>query len=644
MAVFLLVTVILLLFAAYGVTGHVSDRFRRHGPHALAWRWASGASWTGKAITNRGWTRPGTRALTATGHAHRRWFWPRWQHAAWRAQWTLAAILSLAALMGRPRTAAAYLAFTGCMAAARGAVKAREQARDWSHRRNYVKPLHARLHSDAGIPHAARPETWIDVPRDRSYARLTWPKGAPLPKPDERRTIETAAKSTLGMGDANASWQFTGPHLRLRLVPPVPAPRWVYLDRVEWATSAPPDLPDDAIRQAILAAEPDELILGIGRDGKVVKVSLRADSPHMALSVDTGGGKSVLIRCLVSQVTMRGGIALLLDNKLVSHPSLRGLENVAYADDIEKIHDALCWLDGELDRRAGFIREHTDVEGNLTGSPGPTLFVILEEQNLLMNRLRAYWSDLLAEDKARPKDQREYLPPVSPAIRGFENASYVGRELKVHLVFIAQRFTAEAAGGGSKGAAVRMNTGIRILAGYDDDTWKMLVGKQVPMPPPSKHAGRMQVYVKGGALTEVQVVLFSHAETRQFAQAGSARVPSKLRHLTEWRAPAPANPVPYGTVTGGGDGAAVIVTPVTSQARDLPPAPGSLMTIRQAAQAGMLPATWTKPGGAFRTAKSRAAKQGIAVPEVKAMRGSEACYDALELADFIETITRKVAA
>ena len=152
--------------------------------------------------------------------------------------------------------------------------------------------------------------------------------------------------------------------------------------------------------------------------------------------------------------------------------------------------------------------------------------MILEEQNLLMNRLRSYWSDRVAEDRALPKEDREFLLPVSPAIKGFENASYVGRELKVHLIFVAQRFTAEAAGGGSKGAAVRMNTGIRLLAGYDDDTWKMLVGKQTTMPPPSRHPGRMQVYIKGSGLAEVQVAFFTHREARQFAEDGPARVPA----------------------------------------------------------------------------------------------------------------------
>ena len=69
--------------------------------------------------------------------------------------------------------------------------------------------------------------------------------------------------------------------------------------------------------------------------------------------------------------------------------------------------------------------------------------------------------------------------------------------------------------------------------------------------------------------------------------------------------------------------------------------PPNWVTIRESAAAGMLPRTWTKPGGAFRTAKHRAAKEGIPVPPVRGKKGSEAMYDAVELADFLERITSK---
>ena len=209
-----------------------------------------------------------------------------------------------------------------------------------------------------------------------------------------------------------------------------------------------------------------------------------------------------------------------------------------------------------------------------------------------------------------------------------------GRELKVHLVFVAQRFTAEAAGGGTKGAAVRMNAGIRILAGYDDDTWKMLVGKNVPMPPPSKHAGRIQVFVKGrdrhrgadGVLHPRRDAPVRRVGHRP--RPGEAAAPDPV--------PSPAgvtDPVPAETMTGGGDGAAVIVTPVPQ----LPPPVRNWMTIRQARDTGLLPRTWKNPYGAFGT--PRTGREGrIPVPEVKGMKGTEAMYDAIELADFLERI------
>jgi hypothetical protein len=355
------------------------------------------------------------KALTQTGFAHRRWYWPRWQHALWRTRNSLAAALLAADLLFQFRRTLDYLAVTAAAGAGYGAWRGRSLAQGYAHRKNNIKPVHVRFAEYAGIPIANKPESWLDIPRDLSYAALTWPKGAQLPKPQDRQAIESGVASTLGMRCAKPSWQFTGPRLRLKLVPPVPPPKWTYLDDIVWASPRTPDLPPDAIRKAMLAASADEIILGIGQDGQIVKVNFRHDSPHMALSVDTGKGKSVLVRCLVSQVLLRGGIAALLDNKLVSHPSLRALKNVAYADDIEKIHKFLCWLDEELNRRAEFIRDHTDFVGVLRGDPGPRLFVILEEQNLLMNRLRSYWERRRSEDRSLPPDERENLR--SPHLR-----------------------------------------------------------------------------------------------------------------------------------------------------------------------------------------------------------------------------------
>ena len=264
--VLVLVLALVTCFVLSGVAGHYDARIRKHGPHALAFRWFFATSnWAGKPVTNRGFTRPGTKALTPTGHAHRRWYLPGWQHALWRTRNTLVTVLTCAGLLFQFRRTVEYVGVTAAAGAGYGAWRARSWAGDYSHRKNYVKPLHARLADTAGIPLANKPESWLEVPRDLSYAVLTWPKGAPLPKPQERQAIESTAASTLGMAGAKPKWQFTGPHLRLRLVPPVPPPEWVYLDDIDWGRRDTPDLQCDAIRQAILDATVDELVPpGIG--------------------------------------------------------------------------------------------------------------------------------------------------------------------------------------------------------------------------------------------------------------------------------------------------------------------------------------------------------------------------------------------
>ena len=117
----------------------------------------------------------------------------------------------------------------------------------------------------------------------------------------------------------------------------------------------------------------------------------------------------------------------------------------------------------------------------------------------------------------------------------------------------------------------------------------------------------MQVYVKGGGLTEVQVAFFTHEQARQLAAEGTGRVPAKLRHLTEFRPSGVTDPRPAGhPVRGGSDGATITVTPVPALQ---PPPVQNWMSIRQAREHGMLPGTWST-NGAFRTAKHRAAKAG----------------------------------
>lgn len=144
--------------------------------------------------------------------------------------------------------------------------------------------------------------------------------------------------------------------------------------------------------------------------------------------------------------------------------------------------------------------------------------------------------------------------------------------------------------------------------------------------------------MKGGGLTETQIAFVTHREARQLAEAGQVRVPAKLQHLTRFDFPDAQKVTSQRRDQVCNDRQ----VPIAAIAEPEPLLPlHNLMTVKQAGEHGWLPANWANPGGSFRTAKSRAKKAGITVPEVRATKGSEAYYDAVELADFLEALTKE---
>ena len=156
--------------------GTSKSRIRKHGPHALTWRWLSGEAWhgSGNKFTNRGWTRAGPHEGP---HRHRvrappLVYWPRWQHALWRFSvdaW--AALLTCAGALcysspgaPPPPTSASRPSPAGPAATVRG----RSAVQEWSAPEELRPAPAARLAGDAGIPLANRPESWLEIPRDLS--------------------------------------------------------------------------------------------------------------------------------------------------------------------------------------------------------------------------------------------------------------------------------------------------------------------------------------------------------------------------------------------------------------------------------------------------------------------------------------------
>lgn len=254
----------------------------------------------------------------------------------------------------------------------------------------------------------------------------------------------------------------------------------------------------DGVIKIIDSCADHEIYLGQNKSDEPVIVSLDGDSPHIACSAGSGAGKSVLAMIIAIQVLRRGGEVLICDFKATSHPWAVNLPGVKYARKIPEIHDLLIAAEqeGELRNEEGWQQNPYNVdpaaEAEEVGSynVGPRKFIIFEEMNATIAKLQQYWNDI-----REPSD-----PKTSPAIIAFRNLMFMGRSANMNMFGVAQMLTAKTTGG----PEARENFGIRCLARYTKNNWRMLVPECAMPRRKSKVRGRWQVVVEGES-TEVQV-------------------------------------------------------------------------------------------------------------------------------------------
>jgi len=355
----------------------------------------------------------------------------------------------------------------------------------------------------------------------------------------------------------------------------------------------------------------DELLIGVGKNGDIVRASLASDSPHIAISMGTGAGKSNLAGFLLLQMLLRRAIGLVLDAKKgLSYPwllkdehgRLAQLPPVGYARPTAELHAAMSWMSTELDRRGGVAFAGMDTRGKVHANVGPRLFTIAEELNLAIPRLRAYWQE----------NRPDGGPAKSPAFTGLGEDAFAGRQVRKHLVLVGQMLTAEATG--SRDSSVKENCGIKLLARYGQKGWRIMAD-DVPMPPSPAVLGRVQV-VTGQRVREAQVPEMDPVEAREMVLAGDMALlphdmPCGPPLPVTARAPALAGAPDLGPET-------VTVSPG--------PAPPGRVTLSDAVRLGILHPSTTVP--ALRMARFRDAD----FPDRAGMRGAAMEYDAAALA------------
>lgn len=480
----------LLVLSLWALYHHLRKRHQQHHTLVQMFRWLAGIPWDGGPRTNATWTRHATRTLTVTGHA--RLFWHRpgyWRFSSRTGRVVVIALTGYGLLVARTATLimipvglAALLIWHGYQIW--NWLTARRFHQEW------VLPMHLALAPHVGQPLSIPPRHWIEIDRDRSHATLALPQGFTATDLEKDKIVQAAA-AKVGMHAPAPRWALAGAEPKLHLTHK-PAP--------------PPQISLKDIRVALAQSKADEIVLGTGRARETIKVSVHQDSPHLGVSIPSGGGKSVLARLIASQWLYKGGQAIILDTKQLSHMWARQLPNAAYCDTRPLIHDVLVWLGTELERRNAVAVAAADFEGEVHAKVGVPILIVAEELNLTMSRLRSYWSMVRG-----PND-----PIKSPAITALEDLAFAGRQVLLHLLMIGQRLSANAMSSGD----VRENMGVMIVAGdVKKKTWEMLAPEHT-MPAPSKARGRIHV-VTGDDVRECQVAKLSGTEAHELALAGS---------------------------------------------------------------------------------------------------------------------------
>jgi hypothetical protein len=524
-------------------------------------RFVSGRHMSGRP-TNSTFARRASRDLTDHGHAS------RWAHkAGWeRAGWRIAATAVTAAIIygyftDRALTVDMVLAAMSALLLA-GVIRARYAVASSRHHRRVVRPLwetstlitsasavHAHAHGDSH-------KKFIDVPRNYrtnpgARIRLTVPATWEGQPSQVKRLTDLIARRLGGEWDSVSHLSEFPPYVEFM---PSPAP--------------PSSLTFAEIIPAIERAKPGELIVGMGTHNKIVSIDLDSESPHIAVSSGSGGGKSALLRLWVIQLIQKGCERIdILDIKRVSHSWAKGIPGVYIHTTMASIMSATAGFRAEMERRYNEL-EHDESQ------TFPRWALIAEEQNALMGYARQYWQDHRGELEPAARSR---VPKQNPMIADLGFILFMGRQSFMNCISVFQRFTAEAAGG----ASLRENYGAKVLMRYSPQTWNMLVGTK-PVPRSSRTPGRAR-YVLGDSDVQVQMAYVRERKAKDWPGVPESEWKDEARDYALAHASAPAR-------TAAADQSPLMRVPVgPGTGQDDEPA----MTLREMVDAGLIPVRYS---------------------------------------------------
>lgn len=324
---------------------------------------------------------------------------------------------------------------------------------------------------------------------------------------------------------------------------------------IQGAPTPPREVLWSSLLPAIARCAEDEVVLGRTSGGRLVTVSTSEDSPHFGLSGPSGTGKSVVGKVFICQRLHLGDGAFILDPKKWSHWRWAGggklpTDRLVYAYKTEDIHNAWIAIHEEAQRRIDLDEEELDQLRRV--------WIVVEEANTATKRLTRYWTQerkrrmtkakaLLKEAQALMKDSELDLdeaaaavgldlaeldlPAQSPAVVAMQESVGMGRELKMHVLVMAQRLSASVFGG--NGGDIRESfQGGRMMARWDRKLWRMLVDTIAYVACPTGPRGIWGL-ARGEEFIVFRVPFLSDREATAYALSGAGSTGPVLGPQTE---------------------------------------------------------------------------------------------------------------
>lgn len=476
---------------------HGGTGYRKTPLRVYLWRFASGQHMHGRRLTNATFLYRGNRDHTDHGRAS------KWAH---RAGWERASIrmgasaVTLAIIYGYLTDRA--VTEGACMGALAGlaiglAIRGRYAVARMRHNRRTVRPLYQAMtqivnvgtvaaHAQAyGENHKRHLRVSLNHRDPKARVRFEVPVSW-IGEPGQVRQLGNLIGRRLGgEWDSVPHWNAYPPYVEF-----VPSP-------------APPRaVTFKDIVSAIERSKDSEIIIGIGTHEKVIGIDLDSESPHVAMSIGTGGGKSALLRLIVIQLIRKGCERIdIVDPKRVSHNWAKGIPGVyihrTMADQIQAVSD--------FRKRMEARYEELDADDTLVF---PRQALLIEEQNSFMDYAKTYWEDYRNE---LDKDTRAKTPKRPPVIGDLGYILFQGRQACMNVFSVFQQMNARASGGSD----LRVNYGAKILARFGQGEWNMLVGTR-PIPRSSRINGRGR-FVLGDEDREIQFAFIEKDEATAYA-------------------------------------------------------------------------------------------------------------------------------